>query len=68
MRPWPGHAYPLGATYDGAGTNFAIFSEVADRVELCLFDDDGVETRVPLTEVDGFVHHGYLPTVEPGQL
>ncbi|MDN5931445.1 MAG: glycogen debranching protein GlgX, partial [Pseudonocardia sp.] len=67
MRPWPGHAYPLGATYDGAGTNFAIFSEVADTVELCLYDD-GVETRVALTEVDGFVHHGYLPTVEPGQL
>ena len=40
MRPWPGSAYPLGATYDGAGTNFAIFSEVAERVELCLFDDD----------------------------
>ncbi|MGI9002517.1 MAG: glycogen debranching protein GlgX [Pseudonocardia sp.] len=67
MRPWPGHAYPLGATYDGSGTNFAIFSEVADRVELCLFSQRGKETRVPLTEVDGFVWHGYLPTVEPGQ-
>ena len=67
MRPWPGHAYPLGATYDGAGTNFAIFSEVAQRVELCLFTARGKETRVPLTEVDGFVWHGYLPTVEPGQ-
>jgi glycogen operon protein len=67
MRPWPGHAYPLGATYDGAGTNFALFSEVADRVELCLFSSRGKETRVTLTEVDGFVHHGYLPTVEPGQ-
>jgi len=43
---WPGKAYPLGATYDGSGTNFAVFSEVAERVELCLFDDDGVETRV----------------------
>ncbi|MBW0114892.1 glycogen debranching protein GlgX [Pseudonocardia abyssalis] len=67
MRPWPGHAYPLGATYDGAGTNFALFSEVAERVELCLFDDAGEEKKVPLTEVDGFVWHGYLPTVEPGQ-
>jgi isoamylase len=67
MRPWPGHAYPLGATYDGAGTNFAIFSEVADRVELCLFSSRGKETKVTLTEVDGFVHHGYLPSVEPGQ-
>ncbi|MBW0131096.1 glycogen debranching protein GlgX [Pseudonocardia oceani] len=67
MRPWPGHAYPLGATYDGAGTNFALFSEVAEKVELCLFDEDGDEKRVPLVEVDGFVWHGYLPTVEPGQ-
>jgi len=67
MRPWPGHAYPLGATYDGAGTNFALFSEVAERVQLCLFSSRGKETRVTLTEVDGFVHHGYLPTVEPGQ-
>ena len=67
MRPWPGHAYPLGATYDGAGTNFALFSEVAERVELCLFSARGKETRVTLTEVDGLVHHGYLPTVEPGQ-
>src|SRR5512143_138548 len=67
MRPWPGSAYPLGASYDGAGTNFAIFSEIAERVELCLFADDETETRVALREVDGFVWHGYLPTVEPGQ-
>jgi glycogen operon protein len=67
MRPWPGHAYPLGAIYDGAGTNFAIFSEVAERVELCLFDSSGAERRVQLTEVDGFVWHGYLPGIEPGQ-
>jgi isoamylase len=67
MRPWPGHAYPLGATYDGAGTNFALFSEVAEKVELCLFDDAGDEERHTLTEVDGFVWHGYLPNVEPGQ-
>src|SRR5580698_6505236 len=64
---WPGDSYPLGATYDGAGTNFGLFSEVAQRVELCLFDDDGTESRVELREVDGFVWHGYLPGVSPGQ-
>ncbi|MBV9291806.1 MAG: glycogen debranching enzyme, partial [Frankiales bacterium] len=64
---WPGTPYPLGATYDGSGTNFALFSEVAERVELCLFDDDGVETRVRLPERDAFVWHGYLPNVGPGQ-
>ncbi|MBU3705130.1 MAG: glycogen debranching protein GlgX [Mycobacterium sp.] len=64
---WPGTPYPLGATYDGAGTNFSAFSEVADRVELCLIDDAGAETRINLDEVDGFVWHAYLPTVAPGQ-
>jgi isoamylase len=64
---WPGKAYPLGATYDGTGTNFAVFSEAAERVELCLFDDQGAETRVVLPEVDGFVWHGFVPNVEPGQ-
>jgi glycogen operon protein len=67
MRPWPGTAYPLGATYDGTGTNFAVFSEPANRVELCLFDESGNETRVDLPETDGFVWHGYLPTIGPGQ-
>ncbi|KRB38058.1 glycogen debranching protein GlgX [Microbacterium sp. Root180] len=67
MQIWPGSPYPLGATFDGSGTNFAIFSEGAERVELCLFDDEGAETRVPLIDVDAFVHHGYLPTVQPGQ-
>ncbi len=67
MEVWPGGPYPLGATYDGAGTNFALFSEVAEAVELCLFDDDGKETRVPLTERDALVWHGYLPRVSPGQ-
>ncbi|GAA3857230.1 glycogen debranching protein GlgX [Saccharothrix violaceirubra] len=67
MRPWPGTPYPLGATYDGVGTNFTLFSEVAEYVELCLFDDTGRETRVRLPEVDGFVHHGYLLGVGPGQ-
>ena len=67
MPPWPGTSYPLGASYDGAGTNFALFSEVADFVELCLFDSDGAETRIRLNEVDGFVHHCYLPDIGPGQ-
>jgi glycogen operon protein len=64
---WPGKAYPLGATYDGSGTNFAVFSEAAEQVELCLFDVDGAETRVTLPEVDGFVWHGFIPNIEPGQ-
>ncbi|MBO0776160.1 MAG: glycogen debranching enzyme, partial [Actinobacteria bacterium] len=64
---WPGSSYPLGATYDGAGTNFALFSEVAEQVDLCLSGEDGTETRVPLREVDGFVWHGYLPGIGPGQ-
>ncbi|MDI6942315.1 glycogen debranching protein GlgX [Microbacterium barkeri] len=67
MNTWPGNPYPLGASYDGDGTNFALFSEVAERVELCLFDDAGAETRVELTEVDAFVWHAYLPDVGPGQ-
>ncbi len=67
MRVWPGKPYPLGAVWDGTGTNFAIFSDVADQVELCLFDDDGAETRIGLTEVDGLVWHCYLPDVGPGQ-
>jgi len=67
LEVWPGKAYPLGATYDGSGTNFAVFSEVAERVELCLFDGDGNETRVALPEVDGFVWHAFLPSIEPGQ-
>jgi isoamylase len=64
---WPGTAYPLGATYDGVGTNFALYSSVAERVELCLFDDAGAEDRVTLHEMDGFVWHGYLPGMGPGQ-
>ncbi len=67
MELWPGTAYPLGATFDGSGTNFAVFSEVAEQIELCLFDDDRVESRVALTEVDAFVWHCYLPAVQPGQ-
>ncbi|KUI00512.1 glycogen debranching enzyme [Mycolicibacterium acapulense] len=67
MEVWPGKAYPLGATYDGTGTNFAVFSEAAEKVELCLFDADGTETRITLPENDAFVWHGFIPNIEPGQ-
>ena len=67
VRLWAGQPYPMGATYDGLGVNFALFSEVADRVELCLFDEDGRETRVDLPEVTGFIWHGYVPQLSPGQ-
>ncbi|MFY0406366.1 glycogen debranching protein GlgX [Solicola sp. PLA-1-18] len=67
MEVWPGTPYPLGATYDGAGTNFALFSEVAEGVELCLFDGDGTEERIALSERDALVWHVYLPRVGPGQ-
>ena len=67
MQVWPGSAYPLGATFDGSGTNFALFSEGAERVELCLFGDRGKETRVELRDVDAHVWHAYLPAVHPGQ-
>jgi len=64
---WPGHPYPLGATYDGSGTNFALYSSAATGVDLCLFDDEGHEERVALKEVDGDVWHAYLPGISPGQ-
>ena len=64
---WPGRPYPLGATWDGGGTNFSLFSEVAEGVELCLFDDEGGEERIRLEEVDAFCWHAYLPAVAPGQ-
>lgn len=67
MQTWPGSAYPLGATFDGNGTNFALFSEGADRVELCLFGERGRETRVDMLEVDAYVWHAYLPNIAPGQ-
>ncbi|MGO1667471.1 glycogen debranching protein GlgX, partial [Flaviflexus sp.] len=68
MELWPGKPYPLGATFDGAGTNFAIYSSIAERVELCLLDDDKNEELYELTEVDAFVWHCYIPGVRPGQL
>jgi glycogen operon protein len=67
MKIWPGQPYPLGAVFDGSGTNFSLFSEIAERVQLCLFDENDNETRIDLTEVTGYCWHGYLPFVEPGQ-
>jgi glycogen operon protein len=68
MRLRPGNRYPLGATYDGWGTNFSLFSSVANRVELCLFDKYGKEVRYDLPAMTAFYWHGYAPGVEPGQL
>ncbi|HEV8298766.1 MAG TPA: alpha-amylase family glycosyl hydrolase, partial [Acidimicrobiales bacterium] len=68
LTTWPGEPAPLGATFDGAGTNFAIFSDVAERVELCLYDADGAEHgRVELPERSGRVWHCYLPDIGAGQ-
>jgi isoamylase len=65
-RPWPGRAAPLGASWDGEGTSFALFSASAEAVDLCLFED-GRESRIPLENRTGHVWHGYLPGVRPGQ-
>jgi isoamylase len=67
MIVWPGVPYPLGAVFDGAGTNFAVFSDSARSVDLCLFDEQGTERRVALPETTGGVFHGYLPGVIAGQ-
>jgi isoamylase len=67
MEAWPGQPFPLGATYDGAGTNFSLFSEVAERVELCLFDDAERETRIVLPETTAFCWHGYFQGLGPGR-
>ncbi|MEB3282426.1 MAG: glycogen debranching protein GlgX [Lyngbya sp.] len=64
---WPGKPYPLGALWDGKGTNFALYSENAVAVELCLFDSENQETRLWLTEVNNFIWHGYIPGISPGQ-
>ena len=66
---WPGSAYPLGATWDGEGVNFALYSQNAEKVELCLFDDAGQREirRVVLRERTDFVWHGYIPGLKPGQ-
>src|SRR5438093_1788232 len=71
MRVWPGRPYPLGATWDGAGVNFALFAEHASAVELCLFDsvEANKETyRIPMPERTDQVWHAYLPDVQPDQL
>jgi len=68
LELWPGSPYPLGATFNGRGTNFSVFSEVADRVELCLFDKAGHERRIDLPEVNAFCWHGYIPGIGPGQM
>jgi isoamylase len=67
IRQLPGTASELGATWDGKGTNFALFSENATKVELCLFDAQGKETRHMLNELYNFVWHGYFPGIKPGQ-
>src|SRR6516164_10977033 len=70
-RVWPGNPYPLGATWDGSGVNFALFSENATQVELCLFDsaEAGAESvRIALASVTNQVWHCYLPDARPGQL
>jgi isoamylase len=64
---FPGDPYPMGATYDGMGTNFSVFSQAAEAVDLCLFDEDGGESRYELPEADGYNWHGYLEEIEPGQ-
>ncbi len=64
---WPGRPYPLGATVENGGTHFSLYSEVATRVELCLFDEQGTETRVDLPEVTALCWHGFVPGVGPGQ-
>src|ERR1700693_4400177 len=71
MRVWPGKSYPLGATWDGAGVNFALFSEHATKVELCLFDSPDATAelqRVCLQEQTEQVWHAYLPDARPEQL
>jgi glycogen operon protein len=67
MEIWPGEPFPLGATYNGGGTNFSLFSETATRVQLCLFDDSGGERRIDLPEKTALCWHGFLPGITAGQ-
>ncbi|NEG69291.1 glycogen debranching protein GlgX [Bifidobacterium choloepi] len=67
MQTRPGSMYPLGATFDGAGVNFALYSRVAQKVELCLFDEQDNESRIELTEQNSYVWHIYIPGIQPGQ-
>ncbi len=66
LAAWPGQPFPLGATWDGIGTNFSVYSEVAEGVELGLFDAYGRETRLAMSEQTAFIHHIYVPGVGPG--
>src|SRR3954467_15500972 len=66
-RAWPGAPFPLGAHWDGEGTNFALWSTSATAVSVCLFDANGLETRIPLGDRTYHVWHGYIPGVGPGQ-
>lgn len=67
VKVWPGKPYPLGATWDGAGVNFALYSQNASAVELCIFDDDGEEiNRIRFTEHTDLTWHLYLPEARPG--
>ncbi|HTF92162.1 MAG TPA: glycogen debranching enzyme GlgX, partial [Verrucomicrobiae bacterium] len=68
MKVWTGKPYPLGATWDGAGVNFSLFSENATKVELCLFDATGKESRLTMRDQTHQVWHAYLPEARPGQL
>ena len=70
IQQWQGRPYPLGATYDGGGVNFALFSERATKVELCLYSEDGrsCTNRITFREQTDHVWHAYLPSVRPGQL
>ena len=68
MQIRPGSMYPLGASYDGAGVNFALFSQVAQKVELCLFDEEDNETRIEMTEQNSYVWHNYLPESNRGSV
>ena len=67
LEVWPGRPFPLGPSWTGRGTNFSIFSENAERVELCLFDAEDNETRIDLVEQTAHNWHCYLPDVKPGQ-
>ncbi len=67
MNLWPGEPFPLGATWDGVGTNFSLFSENAEGVVLCLFDEQGAETQLEMGHQTAFQWHGYVPGVGPGQ-
>ncbi|MEJ2722860.1 MAG: glycogen debranching enzyme, partial [bacterium] len=67
MKITEGRPHPLGSRYDGGGTNFSVFSSIAEKIEVCLFDDDGNERRFELTGKTGCIRHGYFESIAPGQ-